>query len=262
MRKQDSQEVPVLIVGSGPAGLAAAITLGRSGVGSLLVERRRSLSALPRATTVSTRSMELMRSWGLEDEVRAGEVDVDWLIWRCMTLATVADGEAVPAGLPTREQSTAISPTSPACVPQDHLEPVLLSHLRTLDGAAVELGTEVVDVDSRPDRVEAVLRDVRTGKPRTVWARYLIAGDGAHSAVRSALGIRHARARPAARGGDRAVPGSALGDARRRPLRPLLPQTIPRQREASSPPGRETAGSTARCGSPAPTSGRASPRSA
>jgi 2-polyprenyl-6-methoxyphenol hydroxylase-like FAD-dependent oxidoreductase len=189
MRKSDRREVPVLIVGSGPAGLAAAITLARSGVGSLLVERRTTLSTLPRATVVSTRSMELMRSWGLEDEVRDGEVDVDWLIWRCKTLGTVVDGEAVPAGLPTREQSAAISPTSPACVPQDHLEPVLLGHLRTLDGAAVELGTEVVDVDSRPDGVEAVLRDVRTGKTRTVWARYLIAGDGAHSAVRSALGI-------------------------------------------------------------------------
>jgi putative polyketide hydroxylase len=181
--------VPVLVVGAGPAGLAAGITLARYGVGSIVVERRTSLSSLPRATTVSTRSMELMRSWGVEDEIRAGGIDVEWLIWRCETLATAAAGLPVAAGLPTREQSAAVSPTSPACVPQDHLEPVLLRHLLSLDGASVELGTEIVGLESGPDGVEAVLRDVRTSESRTIHARYLIAADGAHSSVREALRI-------------------------------------------------------------------------
>jgi putative polyketide hydroxylase len=65
---------PVLIVGAGPAGLVAAITLARQGIASLLVERRPSTSPFPRATGISTRSMELFRSWGLEEEVRAGEI--------------------------------------------------------------------------------------------------------------------------------------------------------------------------------------------
>ena len=72
---------PALIVGAGPAGLAAAIALGRRGVESLVVDRRPERSSLPRATTISTRSMELIRSWGLEDEVRAGGVEVEWLMW-------------------------------------------------------------------------------------------------------------------------------------------------------------------------------------
>lgn len=56
---------PVLIVGAGPAGLIAAITLARQGIASLLVERRAGTSPFPRATGVSTRTMEIIRSWGL-----------------------------------------------------------------------------------------------------------------------------------------------------------------------------------------------------
>jgi putative polyketide hydroxylase len=181
-------EVPVLIVGAGPAGLTAAIVLARYGIECLLVERRRGPSPLPRATWVSTRSMELFRSWGLEDRVRAGGVEVEWLRWYCETLASADAGYASPTGFPTRDQSAAVSPTAPACVPQDHLEPVLMDHLRSL-GAGVELGTEVVSVEDRADRVRVVLRDTGVVASRVVDARYLIAADGVRGTVRRSLGI-------------------------------------------------------------------------
>jgi 2-polyprenyl-6-methoxyphenol hydroxylase-like FAD-dependent oxidoreductase len=183
------EETPVVIAGAGPAGLAAAISLARLGVATTLVERRAELSSLPRATAVSLRSMELIRSWGLEDAVRAGGVDVEWRGRQSATLATVADGSNWPVGIPTREQAAVLSPTAPACVPQDHLEPVLLDHLRSLPGARVHLGTEVVGVEHLPDGVEVVLRDGATGELRTVRARYLVAADGAHSRIRKGLGI-------------------------------------------------------------------------
>ena len=63
----------------------------------------------------------------------------------------VAEGSMWPVGIPTREQAAVLSPTAPACVPQDHLEPVLLEHLRSLGGARVHLHTEVVGVQ-RPAR--------------------------------------------------------------------------------------------------------------
>src|SRR5512133_2137894 len=160
MHDLETFDVSVLVVGGGPAGLTAAGALSRLGVDCLVAERRDSLSALPRATSVSTRSMEILRSWGLEDEVRAGGVDdVEWLMLSCETLADAAHARAVPIGLPTREQSLVISPTSPACVPQDHLEPVLLDHARA-HGARVELGVEVAGVQQVSDGVRATLRDV------------------------------------------------------------------------------------------------------
>jgi putative polyketide hydroxylase len=184
-----SEQHPVLVVGAGPGGLAAAVTLARQGVEALVVERKADLSSLPRATSLSTRSMELVRSWGLEDKVRAGEVDVEWSQWSCETLATVHAGEPVPTSFPTREQSSLIGPARPSCVPQDHLEPVLMEHFLSLPGARAALGTEVLDVEPGPEGVAATLRDRRSGETRVVTARYVIAADGAHSAVRRALGI-------------------------------------------------------------------------
>jgi 2-polyprenyl-6-methoxyphenol hydroxylase-like FAD-dependent oxidoreductase len=177
---------PVLVVGAGPAGLTAAVALASHGIDVLVVERRPALSGLPRAASVSTRTMELLRSWGLERAVRAGAVDVEWKQWVGSTLA--AAGVAHPTSFPTREQSAVLSPTAPASVPQDHLEPVLLEHLRSFGTAQVELGVEVVGVDCGTDGARVVLRDARR-RTRTVHARYLVAADGAHSTVRGALRI-------------------------------------------------------------------------
>jgi putative polyketide hydroxylase len=180
--------VPALIVGGGPAGLTTAVSLARSGVECLLVERRLQPSSHPRATVISTRTMEHLRAWGLEEQVLAGGVEVDWLMWFCETLAQAAGGRGVEVGLPTRAQAAMVSPTAPACVPQDHLERVLLDHLRSLEPATVELGTELVELESRTEGVRVTLRG-RSGETREMGARYLVAADGAHSTVRAALGI-------------------------------------------------------------------------
>ena len=182
-------EISVLIVGAGPAGLTTAIALARAGVECLLVERRPELSSLPRATYLSLGSMELMRSFGLEGALRDRANDVEFLAWSCQTLTAVADGSQLPVGVPTRAESALISPTAPLCVPQDQLEPLLLEHLRGLGPARVALGTEVADVQVSPDGVEATLRD-GAGAPRTVRARYVVAADGAYSRIRGHLGVR------------------------------------------------------------------------
>jgi putative polyketide hydroxylase len=177
------REVDVLVVGAGPAGLTAAAALRRYGAEVLVLERKARLSAHPRATVVSTRSMELLRSWGLEDAIRAGGIpDVEWLGLVTETLAGADRGRAVTLGLPTKEQAAVLSPTAPLCAPQDHTEAVLLGYARSL-GAEVEFGREVLRVDVSDGGAEALVRD------GVVRARYLIGADGAHSVVRRALGI-------------------------------------------------------------------------
>lgn len=186
--REEIHSVPVLIVGAGPAGLTAAITLAHQGIASLLVERRNDASDHPRATVISTRSMELFRSWGLESRIEVGAVDVTSTAWLTDTLAS-AQGRAMPVGLPDRAQAAAISPTGPVWAPQDHLESVLLAHLRTHRDAQVRYATELRTLDQDHDGVRATLHDRASGAMTTVEASYLVAADGAHSTARNTLGI-------------------------------------------------------------------------
>src|ERR1700679_1772273 len=65
------EHVPVLIVGAAAAALAPSPLLSKHGVQSLLVEKRREVFIYPKARNLSFRSLEILRSLGLSDEVHA-----------------------------------------------------------------------------------------------------------------------------------------------------------------------------------------------
>lgn len=188
MYQDTAREVPVLIVGAGPAGLTAAVTLARYGIDSLLIERRAGLSSLPRATAVSTRTMEIIRAFGLQKEVLSGGIDVEWNAWVSETLAAPS-GVPMPLGFPTRDEVALLSPVAPACVPQDHLEPVLLTHLRSFGNAEVRFGAELEELSQNSEGVMVTIRDVRSYRTYSIRARYVVAADGAHSRTRELLNI-------------------------------------------------------------------------
>jgi putative polyketide hydroxylase len=178
----------VVVVGAGPAGLTAAITLARAGVEVRLIERRPSGLPLPRATVLSVRTMELLRSWGLEDEILAGADDVEMTMLEMPTAARAHEGTPIAVGYPTAAQSAIVSPTRAACVAQDHLEAVLLDYAMSLPSVTVDRGVELVDLVSRTHGAILTVRDARGGT-RRMRADYVIGADGARSAVRTALGI-------------------------------------------------------------------------
>ncbi|MBM7784714.1 2-polyprenyl-6-methoxyphenol hydroxylase-like FAD-dependent oxidoreductase [Tenggerimyces flavus] len=175
----------VLVCGAGPAGLVAAITLAHAGVDVLLVERRPDTLTLPRATAISTRTMEILRSWGLEPAVRAVAMDLKERGWITFAL-TSNEGMELQEGFPTAAEAAEVSPTRPALAPQDDLERVLVEHLRSLPSARVEYGVELVGLAQDDDGVTVELRGAA---PRSVRVDYVIGADGVASTVRSQLGI-------------------------------------------------------------------------
>ncbi|WP_225839756.1 FAD-dependent monooxygenase [Streptomyces sp. NK08204] len=181
-------QVKVLIVGAGPAGMVAGITLAGYGIDVLLVEKRAQASALSRAMLISTRTMELMRRWGLEAAIRAKASDVEAYTYVTESL-TAGTGSELPMAIPTRAEAAVISPTQPAWAPQDDMESVLLAHLRTMPTAAVRLGCELTGLRQDDNGVRATLLDLRTETTHLLEARYVIGADGPYSTVRKQLGI-------------------------------------------------------------------------
>ena len=59
--------------------------------------------------------------------------------------------------MPTRRR--AVSPTIATVSPQDHLEPVLVDHYRSLDMGEIRFSTELVSFAQDGDGVTALLRD-------------------------------------------------------------------------------------------------------
>jgi putative polyketide hydroxylase len=96
--EREVAEVEVAIVGAGPAGMSAAITLASNGIKTVLLERRTEPSPEPRATVASTGTMELLRRWGLEGAAWDRSLDLEWTAWACPTLADADAGEAIAAG--------------------------------------------------------------------------------------------------------------------------------------------------------------------
>ena len=64
----------VLIIGAGPSGLTTAIAAARAGARVLVVEKHPGVSIFPKATGIRGRTMEIMRGWGLEDQVRSKDM--------------------------------------------------------------------------------------------------------------------------------------------------------------------------------------------
>jgi putative polyketide hydroxylase len=186
--QRPEMDCDVVIVGAGPAGLASALTLGSYGIQTIVVERRPSPSALPRANALSTGTMELLRRWGLETAVRERAIDVEMKPLALPSLAAADRGEPVDAGFPTPEQAALVSPTSPASLGQDELEPLLEEHLDSADSVRIERGIELVALESQSQGGYLLALADGTRQLR-IRARYVIGADGIRSRVRDALGI-------------------------------------------------------------------------
>jgi 2-polyprenyl-6-methoxyphenol hydroxylase-like FAD-dependent oxidoreductase len=182
-------EVPVLIAGGGLIGLSTAMFLAQHGVRSIAIERMRDTSPLPRAGHFHLRTIELFRSAGIEDEVRAqSEKDFvpEGAIIAMDSLAGRKLADIIP-GLNVGVDDV-LTPIRRMFINQPGLERILRRRADEV-GATVRPGLELVGFTEDADGVTATVRDIDTGVESDIRAKYLVGADGAHSKVRELLGI-------------------------------------------------------------------------
>jgi 2,4-dichlorophenol 6-monooxygenase len=188
----ETVEVPVLIVGAGPAGLALSVALARYGVGHLVVERHRGTAHTPRAHIINQRTVEIFRHLGIGDQFHAVATPQHLMasnLW-VTTLAglEVARSETWGTSNERAGEYHAASPEPMANCPQTVLEPMLLTAARDL-GADIRFGWEFVSLAEDQDGVTSVIRARDADATLTVRSRYVVGADGARSRVLGHAGL-------------------------------------------------------------------------
>ena len=189
------ESIPVVIVGGGPVGLAAALELSRYGVRSLLLERHDSTTWHPKARNLNTRTMEIARKWGptVHDELTAVNLPPGWTSQ--IIYSRTLSGEEL-GRMPTRGfagSGKRVSPEVPLLSSQDVFEPILRKGAEATGLSELRFGHEAEKVESGmspdDDRVVVTVRQRTTGRQYRVEAEYLVAADGGASSIRNQLGV-------------------------------------------------------------------------
>ena len=188
----DHAQIPVVIVGAGPVGLALAIELGTRNVGCILLERNARDGWSPRAKTTHTRTRGFMRRWGIADELAAAApFGIDYP--SNIHFVTRLSGHRLTRfddALDCRPVQDERYPEHSQWIPQYKLEEILRKKVQQLDCVEFRPGSEVIDVEQSKDGVSIRTRRVETNEEETIEAQYVVGADGARSTVREKMGAK------------------------------------------------------------------------
>ena len=168
---------PVLIVGAGPTGLAAAMSLARAHIPVRLIDKAMQPNPYSRAIGIQARTLELFEQHRLVERFlelghRARAAN---LFSNGMRLAQL-DFDPLHTRYPYL-----------LFLDQSVTERLLTEHLATF-GVTIERGVELTMFSQGAASIQATLRRA-DGHTETLRPSYMIAADGAHSAIRHRLGL-------------------------------------------------------------------------
>ncbi|MGD2100909.1 MAG: FAD-dependent monooxygenase [Acidimicrobiia bacterium] len=176
----------VVIVGGGPVGLGLAIELGQRDIPVSVLEREGSLHRIPKGQNLTQRTMEHLRSWGVEERVRSARVmPPDY-----PAVGINAYGDLLSAYAHPWFRRSAVDPyyfTGNERLPQYETEKVLRARVEEIPAVTVRYGTPVLAIEQ--DESTAVV-DTPEGK---VEGEFVVGCDGSHSIVRRQAGFEEQR---------------------------------------------------------------------
>ncbi|MET8468631.1 bifunctional 3-(3-hydroxy-phenyl)propionate/3-hydroxycinnamic acid hydroxylase [Streptomyces sp. NPDC006422] len=178
-----SYDADVAIVGYGPTGVTAALTLASNGVSAVALERDQGLYPRARAVTVDDWTMRIFQDLGIDERVEKKIEPQRALRWVTYDGTQIMRVDRPPSTLGCSARAFNI------------YQPTMEAELRAAaaefgDRVTVRYGAEVTDIAQDADGVTVTTEDTGTGERNTVRARYAIGADGGSSAVRSRIGCR------------------------------------------------------------------------
>lgn len=177
------EHYPVVIIGSGPTGMSAALMLAQYGIGCSILDRWDDVYPQPRAVHLDDEVHRIVAEFGIAEKFAAVSRPCRGLRLVDRSLKTLAefdrDPDRMPHGFPQANMFD-----------QPDLERVMRSRLSSLEGVHMIGGCDVVDVANMRDYCVVTYVDVGSGARRTVKADYVLGCDGANSVVRASIGSR------------------------------------------------------------------------
>ncbi len=186
----------VLVVGAGPVGLTLAVDLGRRGVRCTLIERKAAPQRLPKMERCNARTMEIFRRMGLAGRMRDAGLPAD-VPMDVFIVTSLVDPPLLQLPYPSVAQARAeIAARNDGTLPlepyqlisQYTVEPLLKSVADADPNVTVRYGCEFVSFAQDAERVTVEIVN-ESGKPETIFAKYMAGCDGGASTVRKQLGI-------------------------------------------------------------------------
>ena len=181
------EEVPVLVVGGGGAGLTASMLLARQGVEHLVVSARPRTSDLPKAHVLNQRAMEVLDDVGAADAVARRGTPPEQMAATAFYAGFAGPGSDYGRHLArlecwgaagADEGWRAASPWRQQNLPQIRLEPLLKARAEELSPGRIRFGHELTGLEQDDDGVRATVRDNGSGRRYVVRCQYLIGADG------------------------------------------------------------------------------------
>ncbi|ALJ21245.1 FAD-dependent monooxygenase [Microbacterium sp. No. 7] len=185
----DRIDTDVVILGGGPSGATLALALGRRGIRTVLVDKGHEPLPGVRAGGASSLVMTIMRTLGVEEEIRArAPVPPGWPRTSVITTG-LCDRVLDVRGPRSRADEATTAPAIMQNVPSSVLETVLREEIARQPSVTTLYGcTFGGDLVQDEQGVTVVVQD-DAGVPVTVRAQYAVGAEGANSPTRAAVGI-------------------------------------------------------------------------